>query len=78
MAIGKVQLVIERELALLTFQVRRSAQQVDELLDPDFHEIGASRRLLTRAEMVAELPTLPGDPQAARVRSRQRTWQVPS
>ena len=62
MAIGKVQLVIERELALLTFQVRRSAQQVAELLDPDLHEIGASGRLLTRAEMVAEFPTLPGEP----------------
>ncbi|MEA2959262.1 MAG: hypothetical protein QOJ58_5015 [Alphaproteobacteria bacterium] len=31
-----IQIVINRELALLSFQVRGSAQQIDELLDPDF------------------------------------------
>jgi hypothetical protein len=50
-----VQLVISRELALLSFPVRRSARQVDGLLDPDFREIGASGRLWTRAEMISAL-----------------------
>jgi len=36
---------------LLSFPVRRTAHQVDELLDPDFRKIGASGRLWTRAEM---------------------------
>lgn len=40
-----------RELTLLSFPVRRTARQVDELLDPDFRKIGASGRLWTRAEM---------------------------
>lgn len=31
-----IQIIIDRELALLSFQVRRSAQQIDELLNPDF------------------------------------------
>jgi hypothetical protein len=50
-----VRLVIDRELALLSFPVRRSARQVDELLDPEFREIGASGRLWTRAEMMSAL-----------------------
>jgi hypothetical protein len=40
--------VIERELALLTPEVRGSADQLEELLDPDFAEIGKSGRLWTR------------------------------
>jgi hypothetical protein len=32
----EIQIVIDRELALLSFQVRRSVQQIDELLNPDF------------------------------------------
>jgi hypothetical protein len=55
MAAGDVQLVIDCELALLSCQVRRSAQQVDELLDSDFREIGASGRLWTRTEMISAL-----------------------
>jgi hypothetical protein len=55
MAFGEVHLVIERELALLSFQVRRLARQVDELLDPEFREIGASGRCWTRGEIVAAL-----------------------
>lgn len=55
MGVDELQRVIERELALLSFQVRRSAHQVEELLDPDFREIGASGRLWTRAEMMAAL-----------------------
>jgi hypothetical protein len=50
-----VQLVISRELALLSFPVRRSARQVDGLLDPDFREIGSSGRLWTRAGMISAL-----------------------
>ena len=50
MVVGDVQLVIDLELSLLSLPVRRSALQVDELLDPDFREIDASGRLWTRAE----------------------------
>jgi hypothetical protein len=51
----EVAVVIERELALLTTEVRGSADQLEELLDPDFAEIGKSGRLSTRAEMIAAL-----------------------
>ncbi|WP_298798239.1 DUF4440 domain-containing protein [uncultured Pseudonocardia sp.] len=50
-----VRLATERELALLSFDVRRSAAAVEDLLDPEFREIGASGRLWTRAEMAAAL-----------------------
>ena len=59
MTVGAVQLVIDRELSLLSPPVRRSAQQVDELLDPDFREIGASGRLWTRAEVISALTSEP-------------------
>ena len=49
----EVAAVIERELALLTPEVRGSADQLEELLDPDFEEIGKSGRLWTRDEMIA-------------------------
>jgi len=52
---GDVQLVIDRELALLSLPARRLVEQVDELLDPDFREIGASGRLWTRAQMMSAL-----------------------
>ena len=51
----EVAVVIERELALLTSEVRGSADQLEELLDPDFGEIGKSGRLWTRGEMIAAL-----------------------
>jgi hypothetical protein len=51
----EVAVVIERELALLTPEVRGSADQLGELLDPDYQEIGKSGRLWTRAEMIAAL-----------------------
>jgi len=51
----EVEVVMERELALLTPEVRGSADQFEELLDPDFAEIGKSGRLWTRGEMVAAL-----------------------
>lgn len=50
-----VQHVIDRERALLSSLVRRSAQHVDRLLDPDFREIGASGRQWTREETAAAL-----------------------
>ena len=53
----EVALVMERELALLTPEVRGSADQLEELLDPDFGEIGKSGRLWTRGEMITELVT---------------------
>ena len=51
----EVSAVIERELALLAPVVRGSADRLEELLDPDFEEIGRSGRLWTRAEMIAAL-----------------------
>ena len=51
----EVAVVIERELALLTPEVRGVADQLEELLDPDFEEIGKSGRLWTRSEMIAAL-----------------------
>ena len=51
----EVAVVIERELALLTSEFRGSAERLEELLDPDFEEIGKSGRLWTRAEMIAAL-----------------------
>lgn len=50
-----VQQVVERELALLAHEVRKSRAWVDELLDPWFQEIGASGRHWTRAEMIDAL-----------------------
>lgn len=51
----EVAVVIERELALLTPEVRGSADQLEDLLDPDFTEIGKSGRLWNRGEMIAAL-----------------------
>ena len=51
----EVAVVIERELALLTSELRGSADRLEELLDPDFEEIGKSGRLWTRGEMIASL-----------------------
>ena len=50
-----VAVVKERELTLLTPEVRGSADQLEELLDPDFGEIGKSGRLWTRGDMIAAL-----------------------
>jgi hypothetical protein len=52
---NEVPVVIERELALLTPEVRGSSDQLEELLDPDFGEIGKSGRLWTRSEMIEAL-----------------------
>ena len=47
--------VVELELALLTASVRRSRTQLEALLDPEFREVGASGRLRTREEIIADL-----------------------
>ena len=47
--------VVELELALLAASVRRSRTQLEALLDPQFREVGASGRLWTRAEIIADL-----------------------
>ena len=47
--------VVELELALLRPEVRRDVQRVGELLDDGFREIGASGRLWSRQETLAEL-----------------------
>jgi hypothetical protein len=44
--------VVELELALLHPDVRRDRQRVEELLDENFREIGASGRQWTRQETV--------------------------
>lgn len=51
----EVAVVIEREIALLTPEVRGSPHQLEELLDPDFEEIGKSGRLWKRGEMISAL-----------------------
>lgn len=51
----EVAAVIEHELSLLTPEVRGSSDQLEELLDPDFAEIGKSGRLWTRSEMIEAL-----------------------
>lgn len=55
--VDEVQVVIGREVQLLSSDVRRSPHLLDELLDPDFREVGASGRLWSRAEMIRELPS---------------------
>jgi hypothetical protein len=47
--------VVELELALLTTSVRRSRTQLEGLLDSEFREVGASGRLWTREEIIADL-----------------------
>lgn len=46
---------VKLELALLTPSVRRSQEQLNDLVDLDFSEIGASGRLWSRAEMIEAL-----------------------
>jgi hypothetical protein len=47
MAFGEVHLVIERELAPLSFQVRAGQPaQLEDPLDPEFRKIGASGLVL--------------------------------
>lgn len=51
----EVAVVIKRELALLAPEVRGSAERLEDLLDPDFREIGKSGRLWTWGAMIAAL-----------------------
>lgn len=57
--------VIERELALMSPSVRRSAALVAELLDPEFREIGMSGRSWTRPEAIQALACEPTDESCA-------------
>jgi ribonuclease HI len=50
-------IILERQL--LEPETRCSAHRLDELLDSDFQEIGASGRLWTRAEIISTLVTEP-------------------
>lgn len=52
---GDLGAVIELEQALLSANLRHSKPLIDELLDPDFVEIGASGRLWSRAETLHAL-----------------------
>jgi len=65
--------VVELELALLTASVRRSRTQLEALLDPEFQEVGASGRLWTREDIIADLVDGEGgDPiQAVQVEARE-------
>lgn len=47
------------EVELLSPAARRSAARLEQLLDGDFCEIGASGRVWTRAETIAALPAEP-------------------
>lgn len=58
-------MVVDRELALLAFQVRRSAQQIDGLLDPAFRKIVASGHLWTRVETISALASERSDSEGA-------------
>jgi hypothetical protein len=53
--------VVELELALLHPDVRRDRQWVQDLLDEDFREIGASGRLWSRQETIDALAREQGD-----------------
>ncbi|MEV0200107.1 nuclear transport factor 2 family protein [Nonomuraea sp. NPDC050691] len=50
-----VQAAMAGELRLLDREVRSSARLIDELLDPEFTEIGASGRFWSRSEIIADL-----------------------
>lgn len=61
-----VRRVIEDERRLLTPQVRRSADDVERLLDPDFFEYGASGRRWDRATVIAALGAEPAEEDSPR------------
>ncbi|MER7949637.1 nuclear transport factor 2 family protein [Streptomyces sp. NPDC096079] len=52
--------VVERELRLMSPAVRSSRALSDELLDPEFVEVGASGRRWDRASMLSALPVMQG------------------
>jgi hypothetical protein len=53
--VNDIQVAIECELRLLDPAVRRAADQVDAMLDPEFVEFGASGRRWQRGEIIAAL-----------------------
>ena len=55
MDVPDIQQFIDLELFLLTPQARLSPATLEELLDPDFREIGTSGRRWTRAETISAL-----------------------
>lgn len=55
MSADSVQEVIRGERRLLDREVRRSAEELNRLLDDEFHEIGASGRLWDRASLIGAL-----------------------
>jgi hypothetical protein len=61
MAEADVGAVVALELELLTPAARRSRPRLEELLDPDFAEIGASGRLWSRAAMITALTEVEDD-----------------
>ncbi|WP_300345696.1 DUF4440 domain-containing protein [Nesterenkonia sp.] len=63
--------VWEAELRLLDPQVRRNPAAVDELLAPDFHEIGQSGRHWTREHILQALAAESDDDGAADLSERQ-------
>ena len=71
--------VIELELALTSRRVRRSVALVDELLAPEYREIGASGRYWTTAEALQALAAEPSDdPGTAEVTEMQGTVLGPA
>lgn len=52
---GEIEQVVALEVALLTPEVRRSRVRLEELLDPEFAEIGASGRSWSRAAIIEML-----------------------
>lgn len=64
---------VAAELLLLTVAVRRDRGQVEELLEPEFREVGASGRVWGRAEIVEALTLEQADEdiRAHDVRTRQ-------
>lgn len=56
----EVQAAVEGEMRLLEPAVRSSRDLVEELLDPDFVEVGSSGRRWNRQGMLDDLPTMPG------------------
>ncbi|MFF0473944.1 DUF4440 domain-containing protein [Streptomyces sp. NPDC004284] len=52
--------VVERELLLMSPAVRSSRALVDQLLDPEFVEVGASGRRWDRRSMLSGIPVMQG------------------
>jgi hypothetical protein len=73
---GDVQEAIDRERLLFRPEVRGSVEHVEDLLDPEFTEIGASGRLWDRDAMVAALSRSFGDEAPARIVDSEMTGRL--